>query len=192
MPDDGIFDVKDAHKLDGPARLKELRPWELLNELAGIAIGNTCVDFGSGTGTFTIPMAEMAGPEGAVFAVDNSLEMLAHIEAKNPPENLRLVHKNVTRTGLVAGSADVCLAAFILHEISPPEDFIREAVRLLKRGGRLIIIEWAPGLEKPGPPAEVRISKEEITRLFTRNGLTLSSFTQWSRNYYVAVGKTAF
>ena len=189
MPDDGVFDVRDAQKLDDPLRLQKLRPRELLQKIAGIKPGDTCVDLGSGTGTFAIPMAEMSAPGGSVLAVDDSPEMMAHLKAKNPPPNLKLIQRSVIETGLPGHSADVCLAAFILHELSPPDLLVYEAVRLLKQGGRLVIVEWVAGLDKPGPPASVRISRDEIIRLFKATGLELRSYTAWLPDNYVALGE---
>ena len=185
---EGIFDIKQAHKLDNTERVKELRPQELLINTARIANGNTCVDFGSGTGIFALPMAELVGAEGRVYAIDNSVEMLAHIRAKNPPTNLTLLHGNAERTGLNSHIADICLLAFILHEIKEPSSLIAEASRLLKPDGRLVIVEWKAELDTPGPPRRTRISKEQIVQLFRQNGLTLASYMDWSHNHYVAVG----
>ncbi len=189
--DKGIFDIKQAHKLDNPERIKELRPRELLTKVAGITRGDTCVDFGSGTGIFALPMAELVGSEGKVYAVDNSLEMMAHIKAKNPPLNLALTHADVTQTGLNSRIADVCLLAFILHEIKEPDKLITEAVRLLKPGGRLVIVEWKAELDAPGPPRKVRITKERIEQLTRQTGLTPATYLDWSHNHYVAVGELA-
>ena len=185
---EGIFDIKQAHILDNPARIKDLRPQELLRDVAGIDNGNTCVDFGSGTGIFALPMAQLVGAKGRVCAVDNSVEMLAHIKANNPPANLTLIHSDVKQTGLSSHIADVCLLAFILHEIKKPGNLIAEAFRLLKPDGRLVIVEWKAEVNTPGPPQRTRISKEQIVQLFSQNGLTLASYIDWSRNHYVAVG----
>jgi ubiquinone/menaquinone biosynthesis C-methylase UbiE len=187
--DDGIFDIKQAHKLDEPERVKDLRPQELLNNLVGITHGDICVDFGSGTGTFALPMAELVGTKGKVYAVDNSEEMLTHIRAKNPLRNLILVHNDVRHTGLNSQIADICLLAFILHEVREPDNVVAEASRLLKSDGRLIIVEWKAELDISGPPRERRISKERIVQLFSHVGLTLASYIDWSENHYVAVGK---
>ncbi|MFC1873698.1 class I SAM-dependent methyltransferase [Chloroflexota bacterium] len=186
---EGIFDIKQAHKLDNPGRVRDLRPQELLKNMAEINKGNTCVDFGSGTGMFALPMAELVGSEGKVFAIDNSTEMLAYISAKNPPTNLTLLHSDVVRTGLDSQIADICLMASILHEIQEPGNLIAEAFRLLKSDGRLVIVEWKAELDSPGPPRKKRISKEQIMRFFSQTGLTLASFLDWSPNYYVALGK---
>jgi len=187
--DEGIFDIKEAHKLDNPRRIRDLRPQELLKDVAGVTNGNTCVDFGSGTGIFALPMAELVGAEGRVYAVDNSVEMLAHIRAKNPPTNLMLLHSDAERTGLNSQIADVCLLAFILHEVKEPAKLISEAIRLLKPEGRIIVVEWNPNFDSPRPPQKKRLSIRQVDQLFEQSGLTLVSHMSWTKKHYVAVGK---
>jgi len=75
--DEGIFDVNKAHKLDNPGRVKDLRPLELLRDVAKVGSGDTCVDFGSGTGMFALPAAELVDSKGKVYAIDNSEAMIA-------------------------------------------------------------------------------------------------------------------
>ena len=141
MDNNGIFNVKQAHKMEDPGRVKDLRPLELLTGVAKITGGDICVDFGSGTGLFALPMAELVGSAGKVYAVDNSPEMLARIRGKNPPASLELVHSDVARIGLNSRIADICLLVCILHEVREPENLIAEASRLLNPDGRLIIVE---------------------------------------------------
>ena len=70
---EGIFDIKQAHKLDNPSRIKELRPYDLLENAAGVIKGMTAVYFGSGTGTFALPLADMVVDAGKCYALDNSM-----------------------------------------------------------------------------------------------------------------------
>jgi ubiquinone/menaquinone biosynthesis C-methylase UbiE len=134
-------------------------------------------------------MAELAGSKGKVYAIDNSLEMLAHIRTKNPPDNLTLLHIDVEQTGLDSRIADICLLAFILHEIKKPSNLITEAFRLLKSDGRLVVVEWKADFDSTGPPRKIRISQKQIIQLFSRVGLTLVRYIDWSQNHYVTVGK---
>ena len=186
---EGVFDTKQAHKLDNPSRIRELRPYELLKNAAGVIKGMTAVDFGSGTGTFAIPMAALVGDAGKVYAIDNSVEMLSHIKAKNPPKNLVLLNNDVERTELPDQIADICLLAFILHEVKQPSNLISEAFRLLKPLGRLVIVEWKVDLDSPGPPKKKRLSQEKIRQLLRRIGMVLDSYTEWTANHYVAIGR---
>lgn len=187
--EEGVFDVKQASKLDNPDRVKELRPQQLLAEVAGITRGMVCVDFGSGTGTFALPMAKMVGSKDKVYAVDRSVEMFERVRLKNPPANLVLLQREVEKTGLDSGIADVCLLAFILHELESRDSIISEAFRLLKSGGRLVVVEWKPELDSKGPPKSVRIKREQMKSLLKQVGLDWIELKDWSENHYVAVGK---
>jgi ubiquinone/menaquinone biosynthesis C-methylase UbiE len=184
----GSFNIKKASKLDSEGRIKELRPYELLKDVAGVTNSMVCIDFGSGTGTFALPMAQCVGNEGKVYAVDNSAEMLEHIQQKKPPPNLTLVQRDVGRTGLDSQIADLCLLAFILHEVKVPSYIMGEAFRLLKPEGKVLVVEWKADLDSPGPPRKRRITKEQVEQLFRQAGLSSIEYIDWSRNHYVATG----
>ena len=185
---EGVFDPKHASSLDEPWRINELKPYELLENMIGIKAGYTCIDFGSGTGTFALPMAELAGKEGKVYAVDNSEVMMEHIKANNPPPQIVPVLSDVQQTGLDDGIADICFLAFILHEVKQPEKLIGEAARLMKPDGKIVVLEWSMDADTPMPPKHRRISREKIEELFGQTDLTLTSFIERTANHYVAMG----
>jgi ubiquinone/menaquinone biosynthesis C-methylase UbiE len=186
---DGIFDVRRAGMLDSPGRIRDLRPTVMLKEIAGVREGQTCVDLGSGTGVFALPMAGMVGKKGHVYAVDNSDIMMEHIKSKNPPPNLKPVLADVTSTGLPGAVANICLLASILHEVKEPGRLVAEAARLLKPGGRAVVVDYRAEQDSPGPPQRKRISRERLGQLFSEAGLKLLSYREWTETYYVAVGE---
>jgi ubiquinone/menaquinone biosynthesis C-methylase UbiE len=184
---EGHFDPKRAPYLDADERIKELRPYELLKQKVGIKSGMTCVDLGSGTGAFSFPMLSYVGSEGVVYAVDDSDEMLGRIRTKNPPPNLKLVHSDVSHTGLNGGIADLCVMSSILHEVRKPAALLAEAFRVLKPGGRVLVVDWKADLASPGPPQKLRLSKEKVEHLFRPIIFQNIEYSDWSRNYYIVV-----
>lgn len=186
---EGHFDPKRASLLDSEERLKELRPQQLLTDIAGITKGLTCIDLGCGTGTFSFPMVLSVGNEGIVYAVDDSDEMLEHLRAKNPPPNLRLVYGDARQTGLGSETADFCLLAYILNQVKPPDSLVAEAFRLLKPEGRVLVVEWKADRDSPGPPQSKRVASEHVERLFKQAGFSRFEYIDWSDNRYVAIGK---
>jgi ubiquinone/menaquinone biosynthesis C-methylase UbiE len=183
---EGHFDPKRAGLLDGEGRLNELRPQQLLRDVAGIGPGMACVDMGCGTGTFSLPAAALVGETGTIYAVDDSTEMLDHLRVRRPPPSLELVHSDAAKTGLADGIADVCLLAFILHEVSDASPLIAEAFRLLKPGGKALAIEWRSEPDSPGPPMEIRIAKAQVKGLFQKAGFSALEYAVWSSNHYWA------
>jgi ubiquinone/menaquinone biosynthesis C-methylase UbiE len=183
---EGRFDVSRFDRLNEPGRIAELRPEKLLGEVAGVQPGMTCVDLGCGTGVFAFPMARLVGDSGKVFAVDSTVQMLDFLRTKAPPPNLVLVQGDVTGTGLPAGIADLCLVAFVLHEINEPARILDESFRLLKPGGKAVIVEWRMESDK-GPPSAIRISPEKADELLKEAGFQPGSVTVWSRRHYIVV-----
>ncbi len=184
----GRFDTAKGDRLNNPERLKELRPVQVIKEVAGVKPGMTCVDFGSGTGIFAFPMSEAVGAAGLVYAVDNSANMLELIKSKGLPANIRLVQADAAATGLHDECADLCLCVLILHEVDSPERVILEARRVLKPGGKIVIIEWKMDSDW-GPPRSVRISGETIKQLLENAGIEFDEYIDWSRSYCLFTGK---
>ncbi|MDV2990190.1 MAG: class I SAM-dependent methyltransferase [Dehalogenimonas sp.] len=189
MNQDNHFSVKMSGRLDNPDRIAELRIPELLAEVGCVEAGMVCVDLGAGTGTFTLPLAELAGPTGQVYAVDDSGELLDVIKGKHPPPNVTLIQADFTASGLASGMADFCLAAFVLHETKSPDKLLTEAYRLLKSGGRLLVMEWRAEFDSPGPPQHIRVSACRSARLFREAGFTEFNFLNWTSKHYYSTAE---
>ena len=183
---EGHFDSRKAPLLDSEGRIKDLRPDELLRDVAGLGEGMTCVDLGCGTGIFSFPMSRFVGDKGVIYAVDDSARMLEYMRAKQPPPNLVMMQRDAGQTGLDNQIADFCLLAFILHEVKQPQRLVSEAFRLLKPGGKVMAVEWKAELDKPGPPRKIRLTRAHIEQLFQRAGFSGLEYLNWSANHYVA------
>ncbi|XUX00259.1 MAG: class I SAM-dependent methyltransferase [Dehalogenimonas sp.] len=185
---DSHFDVSKAARLDNPGRIAELRIPELLTEIGGVKVMADCVDLGCGTGTFTLPIAEIVGRWGKVYAVDDSQEMLEILKSRKLPKNVLPVKADFTETGLDDGIAEFCLAAFIFHETKQPEKLLAEAYRLLKPYGRLLVVEWRAEFESPGPPQKIRVTIDRMAALFTGAGFQGFQSGVWSDKHYYGLG----
>jgi ubiquinone/menaquinone biosynthesis C-methylase UbiE len=185
---DAHFDTGKAARLDNPGRIAELRIPELLVEIGGVKVMTDCVDLGCGTGTFTLPMAEIVGRWGKVHAVDDSQEMLDILKSRNPQKNVLVVKADFTQTGLDDGIVEFCLAAFVLHEIKEPEKLLAEAYRLLKPYGRFLVVEWRAEFDNPGPPQKIRLTMEKMEELFAGAGFKDFKSANWSDKHYYGIG----
>jgi ubiquinone/menaquinone biosynthesis C-methylase UbiE len=179
------FDITTANQLEDKGRVKLLQPEKLLTEAADIVRGMTCVDFGSGIGTFTLPMAEMVGPEGVVYAIDDSDEMLRRLKARGLPTNVTVIKSDVSGTGLKDEIADFCLLSCILHELKEHEKLLRETRRLLKNGGRMLVLEWKPEFDTPGPPKNRRLSPEYLIERLSELKFSNIKRRDWSLYHFL-------
>jgi ubiquinone/menaquinone biosynthesis C-methylase UbiE len=142
------------------------------------------LDLACGIGNYALAGTEFIGPAGAIHAFDLWPEGIAALRESARSRGLSQIRAEVAdvsgRLPLPDGSVDVALMATVLHDlvkIGVGEGALREAARLLRPGGRLVVIEFEKVESSPGPPAVIRLSAEEVEALivpfgFCREGLT--------------------
>ena len=177
-----IFDPSNALRLERDERRELLRPSHTLARF-GVARGMTVVDVGAGTGFFTRAASELVGPEGRVHAVDVSETMLGHLRDLGVPPNVSLSTSEPLRVPLPAGTADIVLAAFVVHEAPDRHAFLDELVRLLKPGGRILVFDWKRQEEEHGPPMAERLEESDLDRMLDGRWI-LDSGDLNSSHYY--------
>lgn len=125
---------------------------QMLIELGGITPGERVLDLGSGTGDPAISIGLALGETGAVTACDLTPEMLAKARERSV---------NVGIDTMSFAAADMAALAFADNTFDCitcrfglmfPEDKVaaaREALRVLKPGGRVGYVVWGPYAENP-------------------------------------------
>lgn len=135
--------------------------WEPARFLARFNLqpGQWVLDLGCGPGFWTIPLAEIVGPSGKVFALDVSQEMLDALAERHPPSNVNLILGELPTIGLPDQSVDLIWAAFLYHEVDPSSELAAEMRRVLRPGGKVGILDWrTDGQKEDGPPLNHRKS----------------------------------
>lgn len=130
--------------LENPARKDELSP-EKLFSMIPIKETDSILDFGAGTGYFTIPAAKAV--TGNVYALDMDTEMLDIIKTKAlhaETQNVIPVHTDGSDIPLPRESVEMVIASLVLHEIKPLDQTLAQIKNVLKPGGYLICIELEP------------------------------------------------
>jgi ubiquinone/menaquinone biosynthesis C-methylase UbiE len=117
-------------------------PYRILSSY--IRNGDTVVDVGCGMGYFSIPMAQMVGQNGKVVAVDLQKKMLEKLTIRAEKGGVidRIITIPASQTSLeVQTKADFVLAFWMVHEVPDRKRFLSEINGLLKKGGKLLIVE---------------------------------------------------
>jgi len=108
-------------------------------EEVGIKLGFHVLDYGCGPGSYIIPLAELVGKSGKIYALD--IHPLAIQRVQSIAEKKQLTNVEITRsdrkTGLSDNSVDVVLLYDTFHTLGDPNGVLRELHRILKPNGIL-------------------------------------------------------
>lgn len=182
------FDPKRAEQLDRPER-QEFLPNEKVLDLLGLRGDETVVDYGTGSGTLTVPLAARL-PRGVVHAVDESSEMVALLRERLEVANLQNVVPHEIRNNKVPleeGAADRILAVNLLHEVIG-ETALDEMRRMLAPDGLLLVVDWRGDIEREsGPPKDVTFSPEAGREMIEAAGLVATPVPEAGFPYHFAL-----
>jgi len=136
---------------------------------AGVAAGARVLDTGAGTGAVTLPLQELAGPNGFVVALDPSAGMLAEGRNRGIERPVRGVGE---RLPFPDNSFDFVTMGYALRHVGDLADALAEYRRVLKPGGKVVLLE----ITRPRNPLGLALLKgymrylvPNIAGLFSRN-----------------------
>jgi len=139
-----VMGHQGAGWLERPGREQEERTDLLLANLP-LTVGQTAADIGAGTGYFSLPMAQIVGPEGTVYAVDIQPEMLAIIEERATAQGISNIERLLATghdPGLPPGSVNMALFVDAYHEFEWPNEVMSALYTSLVPGGKVVLIEY--------------------------------------------------
>ena len=161
-----------------PTGKELIDPIKLL-EAASIRDGMTVADFGCGTlGHYVFLAAKMVGQKGKVYAVDILKSVLAGVESRMKMEavtNVETVWGDLERMHgikLANESSDLGLLINNIFLSKQKELMVKESVRMIKRGGKMVFVDWKIAGASFGPDPATRVSIEEMKKLAEGAGLT--------------------
>jgi ubiquinone/menaquinone biosynthesis C-methylase UbiE len=153
-----------------------LQPEKILDQL-DIRDNMQIADFGCGHGYFSLPLAKKVS-QGKVYALDVLEEALQSIKSRAKIEkvsNIETIRVNLEIAGgskLTDQSIDLVVLANILFQSQKKDEILKEAQRVLKENGYLVVIDWLAG-SLLAPKEGWFISKDEADQLTKKQGLNL-------------------
>ena len=150
-----------------------LNPSEVLKQFK-LKKGMVAADFGCGAGGWAIPLAKKL-EEGKIYAIDILEEPLSALRAKIKLEkifNIETIKSDVEKTSrLISESCDLVLMTNLLFECEDKKSVLEEGKRVLKPGGKILIVDWQK--DNPLTKEIEKVDFEKIKKIAKEIGLKL-------------------
>lgn len=169
-------------------------PQKNISEL-GIVDGMKVIDLGAGSGFYALEAAKKVGPRGMVYAVDVQQELLNKIKNAGSLaglHNIEVVWGNIEKLGgtkLRESIADRIILSNTLFQIAPTDrdNLVLEIKRILKSGGKVLVVDWGSGSPLIPKNAVPQIAAEG---LFEKAGFVLEkNFDAGDHHYGIILKK---
>lgn len=145
---------------------------------AGVDIGQTVLDLGSGPGFTSVDLLERVGRSGRVVAVDSSVEatdVLRHRIASDGLERLEVITADAGEVDYLAIDPDVINVRWLFSFITDPDRLIAEIAEGMRPGSRIAVIDYwnydGIHIEPEGPHFDAIF--REVYRSYTDGGGSL-------------------
>ena len=156
-----------ADWLERPEREAEERTDLLLESLA-FRDGEVVADIGCGSGFISRKISKKIGAKGTVYGVEIQQEMLDLLMKRMAMfriENVQPILGTTTDPKVPPASCDTMIMVDVYHEFDFPYEMIRSMIAGLKKGGRIVFVEYRK--EDPKVPikevhkmSEAQVKKE--------------------------------
>ena len=116
-------------------------------ELSAVRPGQTVLDIAGGTGDLAARFSRIVGPDGKVILADINASMLAvgrdRLIDEGVVGNVHTVQCDAQALAFPDNSIDCITIAFGLRNVTDKEKALRSMERVLKPGGRLLVLEFS-------------------------------------------------
>jgi len=143
---------------------------------------DSVADFGAGSGFIARAAASLV-PQGSVFAIEIHRDIVARLtrEARDMGiNNLHPLWGDIEIAGgskLGDGSVDFVILSNVLFHLDDKEGCMKEVSRVLKKDGRMLIVDWTDSFDGMGPKPQAVFPKPSAEALSARFGFSLLTDT---------------
>jgi len=116
---------------------------ERVFRMAGIGVGQSVLDIGSGVGDVALLLARIVGSAGEVVGVERDPRSLARASARTAEaglSNIRFIQSDVSQIPSIK-SFDAAVGRFVLMYMPVPAETLRAISRLVRPGGAVVFQE---------------------------------------------------
>lgn len=156
----------------------------------GLHEGMKVGDFGAGSGHYARAAAAVVGHSGKVYAIDIQEDVLKHLKLnahKHHQSTIDTIWGDIEKLGgthLRDQSLDAVILANAFFQTENRSGLLGEIQRVLKQGGKFMLVDWAGSYGGMGPTPDRVISEHEAEDFFISGGLhKVKSFRAGPHHY---------
>ncbi len=134
-------------------------------------------DLGAGSGFYTIAAAKkLKGGEGKVYCIEVQRDLLQHIQDAAKKEhltNIDYIWGNIEKRGgtkIHDKTVDCAIISNVLFQVEDRKGFLEEVKRILKPGGRILLVDWSESFGGMGPAPDHVITSANAESLLVSIG----------------------
>ncbi|OGV97530.1 MAG: hypothetical protein A3I04_00030 [Nitrospinae bacterium RIFCSPLOWO2_02_FULL_39_110] len=168
---------KHIEIMESPERALWQMPEKVVDYLA-IKNGDAVADIGAGSGYFTVLFSKSVGEDGKVYAVDIEKGMIDYIEKRGQKEglnNIKTILSKLDDPLLSKSSIDMIFICNTYLVMKNREDYLKILMEVLKKYGRLAIVDYQAVDTPMGPPVKMRVSREKVMEEALKAGFKLEA-----------------
>ncbi len=175
----GPHDFKDTEKwvamFEDPARAAYQKPAEVVAALH-VPEGAKVADIGAGSGYFSLPFARAVGDRGVVYAVDIEPGMVDHLKKRAADEKAPSLTPVLGKHDdpRLPEPVDLVFICDTWHHVDARPAYLATLKRVLRPGGRIVIVDYQKRELPVGPPVAMKISEDDVLATFKAAGFRLA------------------
>ena len=159
-------------------------------EQCSIQAGMEIADLGSGSGAYSIATAKALVSTGKVYAIDINKDLLNKLRNEGVKQglyNIEVIWGDIDKLGgtkLRDYSVDMTLVCNILFQLENKEEVVKEIKRILKPGGRALVVDWSDSFGGLGPKPQAIFRRDVALDMFEKNGFHLEKEISAGSHHY--------
>lgn len=162
---------------------------ERIASVLQIGPGSTIADVGAGSGALIEELSRIAGPDGWAYATERTPTQREAIasRARAAGLNVSVIEAGDRATNLPDSCCDAVTVRMVMHHVTDAAAMAGDLRRAMKPGGRVGIIEFAPGA-LPHLADDHGIDPQPVVEAFASAGfVTERTDMQWGGRTYLLV-----
>lgn len=171
---------------------------DMIIKKANIKKSMTVADYGCGSGFFTKKLSSIVTNTGIVYAVDVMKDVLINLQKisnLSGIQNIKTIWSDLERLGvtnIANNSVEVGFIINTLFQTNKEKEFLNEVVRMIKIGGRVVIVDWTDeAVSVIAPSGQDRTGLDKIRKVarMTGNLKEVEVFIPGSHHYGIIFEK---